>query len=148
MQARTGALLGVSVGAMALLAGCAQKLAPPPPPPVPLPPHIGPPPAHACTVAPFHVSDGGTATVTMKVSNEGGYCAATLTATNGEPYDAPLVPVMPQHGTPRVVKYNGKTSVEYTPNDGYMGHDSFVVHLLERGKPGYTTLNMSIDVAK
>jgi hypothetical protein len=106
-MAACGATLAV------LLQGCAQPPAPPPPPPPPpLPHHAGPPPAKTCTVAPFSVKDGGTADVQMTVSNEGGYCAATLTAASGQPFDAPLVPVPPLHGVPRVVKYNGKTSVE------------------------------------
>ncbi len=95
-------------------------------------------------MTPFKVADGGSATVEMTVSNEGGYCATTLTAASGQPYDAPLVPVLPEHGTPRVIKYNGKTSVEFVPSVGFIGHDSFVVHLLVRGKPGYATLNMSL----
>ncbi len=97
-------------------------------------------------MSPFKVVDGGSADIGMTVSNEGGYCAASLTAANGKPFDAPLVPVVPEHGTPRVVKYNGKTSVEFTPNVGYIGHDSFVVHLLLHGMTGHTTLNMSVNV--
>ena len=130
-----------------LLAGCQPK-APPPvaEAPPPLPPHAGPPPATSCKVAPFHVTDGGAAPVSMSVSNEGGYCAATLTASSGKPYDAPLVPVLPLHGKPHVVKYNGQTSVEYRPAEGFVGHDSFVVKLIVKDQPGYTTLNMSVDV--
>jgi len=131
------------------LQACAPKPLPPapPPPPPPPPPHIGPPKAAECTVAPFHVTDGGTAAVVMHVSGEGGYCAATLTAASGKPYDAPLVPVVPRHGTPRVVKYDGKTSVEYVPDAGFSGHDSFVVHLIVKGSPAYTTLNVEVTVA-
>jgi hypothetical protein len=97
-------------------------------------------------VAPFTVKDGGTADVTMTLSNEGGYCAATLTAKDGQPFAAGLVPVTPLHGIPRVVKYNGKTSVEYSPQQGYIGHDSFIVKLIVRGQPEFTVLNMSVDV--
>jgi hypothetical protein len=134
------------IGLGTLLAGCAQ----PPPPvveaPAPLPPHLGPPPAASCVVAPFHVADGGTADVNMTVSNDGGYCAATLTAANGKPFDAPLVPEKPAHGEDSVVEYNGKTSVEYTANQGYVGHDAFTVKLILKGQPGYTTLNVAVDV--
>lgn len=144
MQAKSAVLIVLC----AVLAGC--KPPPPPavapPPPPPLPPHIGPPPAAHCSVAPFKVADGGTATVTMSVSNEGGYCAATLTTAAGAAFDAPLVPAMPAHGTPRVVKYNGQTSVEYTPNTGYVGTDSFVVRLIIKGKPTDTTLNVAVTV--
>lgn len=130
------------------LQACAPKPPPPapPPPPPPPPPHIGPPKAATCTVAPFQVTDGGTAAVVMRVSNEGGYCAAALTAASGKPYDAPLVPVLPRHGTPRVVKYDGKTSVEYVPDSGYAGPDNFVVHLIVKGLPTYTTLNVAVTV--
>jgi hypothetical protein len=140
-MAACGVMLGL------LLQGCAKPEAPPPPPPPPpLPPHAGPPPARLCSVAPFSVKDGGTADVHMTVSNDGGYCAATLTADSGQPFDAPLVPVGALHGGQHVVKYNHKTSVEYIANQGYTGHDTFVVRLIVRGKPGYTTLNVSVTV--
>jgi len=144
VQAKSAIVVALGV----VLAGC--KPPPPPvtapPPPPPLPPHIGPGPAARCNVAPFKVTDGGTTAISMSVSNEGGYCAATLTTAAGQPFDAPLVPVVPVHGTPRVVKYNGHTSVEYAPNAGYVGGDSFVVRLIIKGKPGYTTLNVAVTV--
>jgi hypothetical protein len=118
----------------------------PPEPPAPPPPHAGPPPAAFCSVAPFTVKTGGSADVRMIVSHEGGYCAATLVADSGQPYDAPLVPVPSLHGIPRVVRYAGKTSVEYAPQPGFVGHDNFVAQLIVRGQPGYTTLNVSVTV--
>ncbi len=142
MQARTLAFLTVALA----VAGCAKPPAPPPPEAPPLLPHLGPPPAASCTVAPFHVADGGTAAVSMTVSNDGGYCAATLTAANGKPFDAPLLHRLPQHGSARVIKYNGHTSVEYAPTAGYTGSDSFEVRLIIKGTPGYTTLNVGATV--
>ncbi len=142
MQARTLVLLSVAVS----LASCAPPPKPPPPPPPPLPPHLGPPPAVSCTVAPFQVADGGSAKIAMSVSNEGGYCAATLTAASGKPFDAPLLHMPPKHGSARVVKYNGRTSVEYTPVAGYLGTDSFEVRLIVKGQPGYTTLDATATV--
>ncbi len=134
-------------GALALLlAGCAQT-PPPAPPPPPLPAHLGPPPAATCKVAPYQISEGGTGTVQMTVSNDGGYCAATLTAANGKPYDAPLETVLPRLGHARVVKYNGKTSIEYESNPGATGTDDFTVRLIERGKPGFTTVNVHVLLA-
>ena len=115
-------------------------------PATPLPLHRGPPPAATCSVTPFHVADGGTTEVAMTISNDGGYCAATLTAGNGQPYDAPLVPARPLHGDETVVRYNGKTSVEYSAKPGYVGPDSFTVRLILRGQSGYTTLNVSVNV--
>jgi hypothetical protein len=136
------AACGLTLGV--LLQGCEKPVVIPPPPPPPLPPHAGPPPAKLCSVSPFSVKDGGTADVQMTVSHEGGYCAATLTADDGQPFDAPLVPVVPLRGIAHVIKYNGKTSIEYAPQPGFTGHDSFVVKLIVRGRPGYTVVNMSV----
>jgi hypothetical protein len=135
-------LLGLGM----LLAGCAKPPAPVAEAPAALPPHLGPPPAANCVVAPFHVADGGTADIAISLSNDGGFCAAALTDSAGAPYDAPLVPEKPLHGEDSVVQYNGKTSVEYAANAGFVGKDRFVVKLIVKGQPGYTTLNVSVDV--
>lgn len=82
----------------------------------------------------------------MTVGNDGGYCAASLTAANGRPFDAPLLPVPPRHGTLRVVRYNGRTSIEYVPAPRYAGPDSATVRLILRGQPGYTTASLRISV--
>jgi hypothetical protein len=139
-------LIARLIGLGGLLAGCAKPLVPIAEAPPALPPHLGPPPAATCLVAPFHVADGGAADVNMTISNDGGYCAAALTAASGRPFDAPLVPQRPAHGDDSVVEYNGKTSVEYTASQGYVGHDGFTVKLILKGQPGYTTLNVSVDV--
>ena len=142
MKARTLVFLSVA----AAIAGCAKPIVVEAPAPVQLPPHLGPPPAATCTVAPFHVANLGTAAVSMVVSGDGGFCAAALTADNGKPFDAPLLRVPPEHGSARVPKYNGKTSVEYSSLPGYKGPDHFKVQFVESGTPGYTTLNVSVTV--
>ncbi len=139
------ALACSTLTAAALLAGCAKPPVPVVEAPMQLPPHQGSP-AAVCTVAPFHAVSGGTTTVAMTVSNDGGYCAASLTADNGQPYDAALVHTKPLHGEDMVQHYNGKTSVEYSAKPGYVGHDSFPVQLILKGQAGYTTLNISVDV--
>ncbi len=140
------AFVPVPLAMAALLAGCAKPPIPVAEAPGRLPPHLGPPPAALCTVAPFHVVDGGTASVAMVISNDGGFCAASLTSGSGQPFDAPLVAVRPPHGDETVVKYNGRTSIEYAATRGYVGHDSFTVRLILKGQPGYTTLNVGVDV--
>ena len=142
MKARTLVFLSVA----AAIAGCAKPPVAEAPAPVQLPPHLGPPPSATCTVAPFHVADGGTAKISMTLSGDGGYCAAALTADNGKPFDAPLLHVIPQHGSARVPKYNGKTSVEYSSLPGYKGADSFQVRLVKAGVAGYTTLDVTVSV--
>lgn len=139
-------LVPCTLALASLLAGCAKPPAPVAAAPDQLPPHLGPPPAALCTVAPFHVADGGTSAISMVISNDGGFCAASLTAGSGQPFDAPLVKERPLHGDETVVRYNGRTSVEYSSKPGYVGHDAFTVRLILKGRPGYTTLNVSIDV--
>ena len=139
-------LVPCTLALASLLAGCAKPPAPVAEAPEQLPPHLGPPPASLCTVAPVHVADGGTASISMVVSNDGGYCAASLTAGSGQPFDAPLVRDKPLHGDETVVRYHGKTSVEYLAKQGYVGHDAFTVRLILKGQPGYTTLNVGVDV--
>ena len=147
MQPRLAPVLASGTLVLALLLqGCEKPPAPVAEAPVALPPHLGPPPAAQCTVAPFHVADGGTATVAMTISNDGGFCAASLVAGNGHPFDAPLVPVRPLHGDETVVRYNGKTSIEYAATPGYVGHDSFTVRLILNGQAGYTTVDVGVDV--
>ena len=151
MQPRSLAFLAhrsIAFGALttaALLAACAKPVAPVAEAPPPLPPHQGSP-AAVCTVAPFHVADGGTATVSMVISNDGGYCTAPLTAGNGQPYDAALVHIKPLHGEDMIQRYNGRTSIEYSAKPGYVGRDSFPVQLILKGQAGYTTLNVTVDV--
>jgi hypothetical protein len=129
-----------------LLSACQKPIVPVVEVPPVLPPHLGPPPAATCTVSPFKVADGGTVTVAMTISNDGGYCAAALANNAGQPYDAPLVPARALHGDETVVKYNGKTSIEYTAHPGYVGPDTFTVHLINKGQPGYTTVTLNITV--
>ena len=140
-----------SLAVALILAGCAAPKpapppAPPPPPPPPPPPHIGPPPAALCEVAPVNVADGGIASVTMRVSSEGGYCAARLTTSAGKPFDSYLLPIEPSHGTAKITRYDGKTSLEYTPNTLFAGQDSFTGKLIIKGRDRYTTLTVNVTV--
>ena len=128
-----------------LLSACQKPPAPVAEAPPPLPPHLGPPPASLCTVTPFKVSDGGQASIAMTISNYGGDCAASLTTAYGQPFDAPLVTIRPLHGDETVVRDNHKTSIEYPARPGYAGH-ALHGQAHPEGQPGYTTLNVGVDV--
>ena len=147
--------LAPPASALALLAallpgGCAKPPAAVAEAPPPLPPHLGPPPAAICTLTPFHVTDGGIASVAMTISNDGGYCAVTLTSGSGQAFDAGLVPIRPQHGGDNgglsVVHYNQKTNIEYWSAAKYVGQDRFTVHLIKKDQPGSTTVNVAVTV--
>ena len=146
-RVKAGSFAAVAAAGAALV-GCQKPPPPPPPAPPPLPAHLGPPPAARCSVSPFTVADGGTANVILTLGNDGGYCAATLTTAAGRPFDAPLMHIRPLHGHVSVVRYNGKTSVEYVPDPGFAGTDRFQVRLIIRNRPGYTTLNGTANVTR
>lgn len=113
-----------------------------------LPPHIGGPAASLCDVPEVALADGGSAKLTMTVSNEGGYCAARVATSVGKAFDSYVLPLdsLPAHGTAKITEYDGKTSIEYTPSVAYAGKDSFGAKLIIAGKPGYTSVSVAVTV--
>ncbi len=139
--------LGVAAAGLLLLPGCTPQ-AVTVESGAPLPPHYGPPPARTCTLAPFTLAEGASTAVAMTVSSDGGYCAIHASETAGGPFDVGIEPTQPDHGTARIIRYNGQTSIEYIARTGYVGADKFVAELIRRGQPGYTTLTVSVAVIK
>ena len=129
-----------------LLQGCTAKV--PLVEALVLPPHYGPPPAQICTLAPFTLAEGGSTAVAMTASSDGGYCAIHASEAAGGPFDVGIEPVPPEHGTARIIRYNGQTSIEYVARAGYVGPDRFVAELIRQGQPGYTTLRVAVSVIR
>ncbi len=128
----TGARIRYGVPAalmgMALLQGCAPK------PSIveeaaPSPDLYGRVPARACTVTPIVLRDGGESATTMTVTNDGGFCAASLADSAGRPFEVGLVTAPPVHGKPLIHTVGSKTDIDYTPAHGFVGSDSFIVRL-------------------
>lgn len=74
----------------------------------------------------------------MKVGNDGGWCAMSVNH-GGEPYATGLLTQRPVHGKVYIHPVGNDTRIDYTPDAGFSGDDSFVVTLLP-GRP-------AIDVA-
>ncbi len=120
-------LAGLAVAA-ALVQGCTPQadratVAPP------APDLYGRTRAAVCRVTPISLKDGGESTTTMTVVNDGGFCSIALSDAAGRPFQVGLVIAQPQHGKPLVHTNGNRTDVDYTPNPGFTGADSFVVRL-------------------
>ena len=78
----------------------------------------------------------------MIVSNEGGWCARGLTFNQGYAFSGGNVIHQPEHGEARVRHLASRSLIEYRPQPGYVGSDSFSVTLT----PGNSTYLVSVTV--
>lgn len=130
--------------AAAALQGCAEK---------PTPVAAGPQPqlfsvdfqgaAKSCSVPKLTLDAGKAAQASMKVRNDGGWCAVTV-ARDGEPYAAGLLTQAPDHGKVYVHPVGDDTRIDYTPSPGFSGTDTFAVTLL----PGRPVLHVAVTVLR
>lgn len=138
----------LATGALAsALAGCAH---PPIEAAAPLPPNpYGYLKPAAFCEAPT-LPPGSHATATMRLSDDGGFCAFHFSQAGNLPYAAGLVIHVPQHGQPLIYNYNGATVVSYTPTAGYIGPDSMTLELVPgAGQPRVQmTLAISVGAAR
>jgi hypothetical protein len=98
--------------------------------------------AKTCVVPKPTLTPGKEASATMQVGNDGGWCGITV-AQDGQPYSAGLLTQAPGHGKVYIHPVGDATRIDYTPDPGYSGADSFVVTLL----PGDPTLRVNATVA-
>lgn len=97
--------------------------------------------AKNCTVSKVVATDGQISSVTMKVGNDGGWCAISL-QHGGAPYATGLLTEQPKHGTVVIHPVGDDTRIDYTPARMYRGSDAFEVKLL----PGNPTLRVAVTV--
>jgi len=79
--------------------------------------------------------------VAMKVGSDGGWCGITV-SNNGQPYAAGLVVAKPVHGQPFIHTVGNDTRIDYTPDRGVGGSDTFAVKLI----PGDATIRVSVAI--
>lgn len=100
--------------------------------------------ARVCTVPKQPVLVDGRETPTaLTVGNDGGWCAVSV-ARNGEPYSAGLLVVRPNHGTVLIHTVGDATRVDYTPDRGYVGPDSFTAQMI----PGDASMRVAVTVTR
>jgi hypothetical protein len=99
--------------------------------------------AKTCVAPAVVMPDGQSGIVQMQVSNEGGWCGETLNH-NGVAYDSYLLVTRPAHGRVFAHHVGNNTRIDYTPDPGYVGTDSFAVRLI----PGNAVLQAAVTVTR
>ena len=99
--------------------------------------------AKTCVAAPVTMPDGQAGVVPVQVSSEGGWCGETL-SHNGAAYDSYLLVTRPSHGRVFAHHVGSNTRIDYTPDPGYVGTDSFAVRLI----PGNAVFQAAVTVTR
>ncbi|HQT79084.1 MAG: hypothetical protein B7Z80_22820 [Rhodospirillales bacterium 20-64-7] len=98
--------------------------------------------AKQCTVPKLDLTAGKTTEAAVKVGNDGGWCGLTVHQPGPKPYDAGLLTGRPAHGSVLIHQVGDDTRIDYTPDRGYAGPDSFTVNLL----PGDAGIHVAVTV--
>ena len=84
--------------------------------------------ASTCNESPLEVAEGGTATATIAMTNDG-WCAIRAAEKDGQAYRYGLVTSRPTHGHVLIHPVSGRNRIEYTADERYVGPDAFTVAL-------------------
>ncbi|MEI7713874.1 MAG: hypothetical protein WCI94_20740 [Rhodospirillales bacterium] len=99
--------------------------------------------AKTCEAPKQKPAAGKTTEATLKVGSDGGWCGATV-SNDGKPFAAGLLTARPAHGKVLVHSVGNDTRIDYTPEFGFVGADSFSVELL----PGSAILHVAVTAIK
>ena len=97
--------------------------------------------AKVCQVPKVSPTDGQTTEVPMGLGNDGGWCGLALQRGDA-PFSAGLLSTRPAHGTVMIHKVGDFTRIDYTPDRGFTGADSFSVKLV----PGNAVIRVNVTV--
>jgi Bacterial Ig domain len=98
--------------------------------------------AKSCEVEKVSPTDGQTSETTMKLANDGGWCGLSVQA-GGKAFDVGLLTGRPAHGNVVIHIVGDTTRIDYTPDRGFTGNDTFTVKLV----PGNAVVKLSVVVA-
>ena len=97
--------------------------------------------AKTCVAPTMSPPDGKTVLAQIQVSNEGRWCGVTLDR-GGVAYDSYVIVSRPNHGRIFAHRVGGATRIDYTPDGGFVGTDSFAVRLI----PGEAVFQGAVTV--
>jgi hypothetical protein len=98
--------------------------------------------APSCEAHEIAPAAGQTIEATMKLANDGGWCGLPAHQDGRKPFDAGLLAVRPGHGSVLIHEVGDNTRIDYTPDRGFAGTDSFAVKLI----PGDAKVNVAVVV--
>ena len=97
--------------------------------------------AKTCDAAKATPVEGKPVEVALKLHNDGGWCALNV-ARGGKPYDSALLTGRASHGKVFIHRVGDATRIDYTPDRGYAGRDTFTVKLI----PGDAVIEAAVTV--
>jgi hypothetical protein len=100
--------------------------------------------AKVCTPTNPDTSKPGPYTAAIAMSNDG-WCGVSAVDSSGKPFSLALVRVRPSHGRVFNQEVANVRRVEYTPDAGYTGADSFTV-ALRSSQPGAEDVPLAVSV--
>jgi hypothetical protein len=98
--------------------------------------------AKACEVPKVNPVAGQTTEAAVKVGNDGGWCGLRVHQDGPMPFAAGLLMTRASHGSVVIHTVGDDTRIDYTPDRGFTGTDSFVVKLV----PGDATVQVGVTV--
>jgi hypothetical protein len=98
--------------------------------------------AKTCEVPKITPASGQSTEATMKLGNDGGWCGLPVHQDGPKPFDAGLLTARPAHGNVLIHEVGDDTRIDYTPDRGFAGNDSFSVKL----EPGNSTVRVAVAV--
>lgn len=99
--------------------------------------------AKTCSAPRLEPTNGQSNNVSMKLVNDGGWCGV-LASKSGHPFSAGLVTTRPKSGKVYVHTVGDNTRIDYTPDRGFAGGDTFAVKLV----PGDALVQVDVSVSK
>ena len=99
--------------------------------------------AKVCDVSKVTAVAGASTEAAIKVVNDGGWCGIGVHQEGPKPYGAGLLLTRPVHGDVTIHEVGDETRIDYTPDRGFAGADTFAVKLI----PGDATLHVGVTVA-
>ena len=98
--------------------------------------------AKVCDAGKVNPVAGAGAEAAMKLANDGGWCAISVHQAGPKPFDAGLLTTRPTHGNVLIHQVGDDTRIDYTPDRGFTGSDSFAVKLI----PGDASIRTAVTV--
>jgi hypothetical protein len=98
--------------------------------------------ARVCQVPNVDPVAGQNTEAAIKMDNDGGWCALRVRQDGARPYGAGLLITRPAHGSVLVHTVGDDTRIDFTPDRGFTGTDSFTVKLV----PGDANVEVAVTV--
>jgi hypothetical protein len=99
--------------------------------------------AKVCEVPKVSPTNDQPTEAAIKMTNDGGWCGLPVHRSELKPFSAGLLSTRPSHGTVVIHQVGDETRIDYTPDRGFAGTDSFVVKLL----PGNASVRVTATVS-